>query len=399
MLLLATSGAGVYISDDGGQYWYAPNHGLPSHAVITHLQTDNNTVYCTTEDGTLYTSSDLGKTWQPKAASFGIGKTLFGNHCIAQSGGALLASTWDGIYRSTDQGATWQRSNRGFRAAEVYSVMGQGRRIYAATQGGIWVTEDKGSHWELLNKGMNPLPYYSQGATAVGVAGGALFAGIQYDGLYRSYDQGRTWQHLEKGLPDAFDPYIIRALGNKIYVGSYGNGMFVSSDRGDSWQQIKDLPDDAAFDALLQIGNTILAGSYGAGLYRSTDNGNSWKPFTDGLTSDFVNDFRVVHNVVFTATDDGIFRLRADGKSWEEVKTYTQAGARGANGLAFAGGVIYATTYGTGIWASPDLGTTWQPRNQGMLTNRSFFFSLIGGDLYVGSSGGGVFVLRGAAQD
>jgi photosystem II stability/assembly factor-like uncharacterized protein len=175
--------------------------------------------------------------------------------------------------------------------------------------------------------------------------------------------------------------------------------MFVSSDRGDSWQQIKDLPDDAAFDALLQIGDTILAGSYGAGLYRSTDNGNSWSPFTDGLASDYVNDFLVVRNVVFAATDDGIFRLRADGKSWEEVKSYSQADTNGANGLAFVGGVMYATTYGKGIWASPDLGTTWQPRNQGMLTNRSFSFNLIRGDLYVGSSGNGIFVLRGAARD
>ncbi len=399
ILLVATTGAGVYLSDDGGNYWYAPNHGLPTNAVITHLQTDNNTVYCTTEDGTLYTSTDLGKTWQPKSSDFGIGKTLYGNHCIVQNGGALLASTWDGVYRSTDQGYTWQRSNRGFRAAEVYRVEGQGRRLYAATQGGPWVSEDNGKHWELRNNGMNPLPYFSQGAVAVAAVGGALFAGIQYDGLYRSYNQGRTWQRLEQGLPDPFEPFLIRAIGNKIYVGSYGEGMFVSSNGGDSWQRIKDLPTDGYYDAWQQIGNTILVGSYGAGLYRSTDNGNSWTPFTDGLTSDYVNDFLVVQNVVFAATDDGIFRLRADGNSWEEVRSYSQADTSGANGLAFVGGVIYATTYGKGIWASPDLGTTWQPENQGMLTNRTFSFSLIGGDLYVGSSGGGIFALRGVGRE
>ena len=399
-LLLATDGAGVYISDDGGQYWYAPNHGLPAHAVITNLHADQNTVYCTTQDGTLYTSSDFGKTWSPKNADFGTGKTLFGYHSIATSGAALLAATWSGIYRSTDAGYSWQSSNRGFRAAEMGTrFVAQGRRIYAATQGGIWATDDKGEHWTLLNNGLRPMPAGSRGGSGLAVIGRAVFASMQYDGLYRSYNQGRSWERLEAGLPEGFDPFVIRAIGRKIFIGTFEGGAYVSTDNGDTWQQIKDLPADAGFFDFRQVGNAILAGSYGTGMYRSTDNGRTWKPFADGLASDYINDILVMRNAVLVGTDDGIFRLRVDGAGWEEVKSYSQADTNGANGLAYAGGVIYATTYGKGIWASHDQGATWQPMNNGMLTNRSFFFSLIGGDLYVGSSGNGIFVLRNAEHD
>ena len=399
-ILVATDGAGVYRSDDGGQYWYAPNHGLPEHAVITNLHTDNDTAFCTTEDGTLYTSTDLGKTWIPRSPDFGIGKTFLGSHCIAQSGTSLLAATWDGIFRSTDQGVTWRRSNSGLRAAELPTrIVAQGRRIYAASQGGIWASEDKGKNWTRLNNGIAPLAPGSQGGGGIAVVGRALFAGIQFGGLYRSYNQGRTWQHIENGLPSDSDPFVIRSIRGKIYVGMFSTGAYVSSDGGETWEQIKDLPNDAGFFDFRQVGDAILAGSYGAGMFRSTDNGQSWKPFTDGLASDFINDILVLHNTVFAATDDGIFRLRANGLGWEEVKSYSSEDTNGANGLAFVGGVIYAATYGKGIWASHDIGATWQPMNRGMLTDRSFFFTLIDGDLYVGSSGNGIFVLPNSRRD
>lgn len=399
ILLLATNGAGVYLSDDGGNYWYAPNHGLPVNAVITNLHTDNDTVYCTTADGTLYTSSDLGKTWIPKDAGFGIGKTLLGSRSIGRSGNVLLAVTWDGIYRSVNQGYTWQRSNRGLRAGEITTrIVAQGRRIYVPAQGGVWVSEDRGHRWTLLNNGMNPVAPSSQGAGGIAVVGRTLFAGMDGDGIYRSDNHGRRWEPANEGLPEGFWPFVIKAIGGKIYLGSIDSGAAVSSDGGASWQVIKDFPADAAFFDFAPVGNAILAASYGTGVYRSTDNGNSWQPFNNGMGSDFINDFLVTRQQVLAATDDGLFRLRADGTGWEEIRSYTEA-AGGSNGLASAGGVIYSTTFGAGIWASSDQGTTWRPMNDGIPTNRAFYLSVIGRDLYVGTSGNGVFVLRGARSE
>lgn len=71
----------------------------------------------------------------------------------------------------------------------------------------------------------------------------------------------------------------IYADGSVILAGTYGNGLFRSTDDGQSWQQVTDGLTSSAFRTIVPDpldASAILAGTEPARLYRSTDGGQTW---------------------------------------------------------------------------------------------------------------------------
>ncbi|MBI1760635.1 MAG: hypothetical protein HYR56_04280 [Acidobacteria bacterium] len=392
--LLPTTNAGVIVSDDGGATWRFSNQGMPENANLGDLTVAEADVYCATSDGALYRSTDGGATWTMCNPTFGLGKNVRG---LERSGDALLLATFDGVFRSMDDGASWERANSGLRAASMDGgMLAVGNRLYVSTQGGIWASDTKGASWRLLNDGFRQFPLSAIWGAGLGYKDGCVFAGSFGDGLYRSANGGNTWELLSNGLPEFASPAVIKTLNGKLYVGYWEGGAYVSTDNGDSFQPVA-LPADAPFLTFAELGgSTLLAGSYGGGMFRSDDDGASWRAFKDGIRNDFIDDINVYRGTVLAATDDGIYRLNADGEDagWTELLGYAETITGGANALIRVGRTLYATTYGRGIAMSNNNGASWYSANQGMTTNRSFYFARIDNDLFVATAGGGVCVLR-----
>ena len=63
--------------------------------------------------------------------------------------------------------------------------------------------------------------------------------------VYRSRDEGDTWEPLVNGLPqdDAYEVILRDAMhsaGSSVYFGTKNGKLFGSGDAGDSWEVIKD---------------------------------------------------------------------------------------------------------------------------------------------------------------
>ena len=110
-----------------------------------------------------------------------------------------------------------------------------------------------------------------------------LFAGTR-NGLYRSGDEGHSWQQLGNGLPVSFTCHDFDLDHSSLLVyGSYqitpGDTsdryrIFKSTDHGDSWQTIF-LPDSVNYSSQVVIHDTLLFHA-SKSLLRSTDNGETW---------------------------------------------------------------------------------------------------------------------------
>jgi photosystem II stability/assembly factor-like uncharacterized protein len=250
---------------------------------------------------------------------------------------------------------------RGGRSAAVEGVPGDPTRYYfGACGGGVWTTDDAGSTWRNISDG-----YFggSIGAVAVApsdpnviyVGGGEVTVrgNVSHgDGVWKSLDAGRTWQHM--GLDDSRCIPRIRVHPtdpNTVYVAALGHlfgpnverGVFRSRDGGQTWSKILFVSDEAgAVDLILDPNNprvlyaamwkvrrtpySLGSGGEGSGLWTSTDGGDTWQEITRrpglpqgtvgiiGITVSPVNSNRLW--AIVEAEDGGVFRSDDRGNNW-----------------------------------------------------------------------------------
>ncbi|HYS08743.1 MAG TPA: hypothetical protein VEP66_08355 [Myxococcales bacterium] len=235
-----------------------------------------------------------------------------------------------------------------------------------AVNGGVWRTDDYGRTWTPI---FDDQPTGSIGALAVAPSNPEILyvgsgEGLQRpdlstgDGIYKSIDGGRTWQHL--GLRDgqqipqiAVDPKDPNRLFVAVLGHPYGpneeRGIYRSLDGGESFHRVlyKD-PDTGGADVLIDPGDPRIVyavlwearqgpwenGEFsgpGSGLYKSVDGGTTWKPLTRGLP-DFQHDglgriglgiapSRTSRLFATVQVKDSGFLYRSDdaGESWARI--------------------------------------------------------------------------------
>ena len=196
-----------------------------------------------------------------------------------------------------------------------------------------------------------------------------------------------------------FNSNIVFATGN-VYDSAYHIGVSHTSNGGTTWEHdTLDLGTRGwavAFDGVdtnrVYVGGDS-AYSYPA-LLISTDLGATWTMSHTGLTST-VNVLLTIPGdgaLVFAGTNNGLFVSTDTGATWAITSLTSQVRTLVADPIHPAN--IYAGTYGAGVYASTDGGTTWTPMNTGLTCNKVLSLALRPGaenTIYAGTEGGSVF--------
>ncbi len=237
-----------YVAVGSGGVWKTMNSGITWDPIFDH-----QSVYstgCITLDPT-----------NPSTVWLGTGENVGGRH----------VGFGDGIYKSTDGGATWK--NMGLKATEHISkiivhptdpnviwVAAQGplwskggeRGVYKSTDGGnTWKNVLSVNEWtgatDLLIDPRNPDVLYTatwqRHRTIAAYMGGGPGSAI-----HRSDDGGTTWNKLSAGLPSsnlgkiglALSPQKPDVVYAAIELDRTTGGIFKSTDMGASWEKQSD---------------------------------------------------------------------------------------------------------------------------------------------------------------
>ena len=252
-----------------------------------------------------------------------------------------------------------------FRGGRVVAVAGHPTQVgtfyFGGCAGGVWKTTDGGSYWENISDGFFNTAAVGAMAVAesdpnviyVGTGETAIRGNVSHgDGVYRSTDGGRTWQHL--GLADTHAIGRIRVHPQNpdlVYVAALGHvwgtnaerGIYRSKDGGRTWEHILfksdragaiDLTMDphnprvlyAAFWQAQRYPHALNSGGPDSALYRSTDGGDTWEEITrkPGLPSGTLGKIGVAASpakagrvwALIEAEDGAMFRSDDGGDTW-----------------------------------------------------------------------------------
>lgn len=143
--------------------------------------------------------------------------------------GSVFIGCDNGLFKSDDEGETWKHVMQSGWVIEMVESDGV---LLCTSQGGILRSTDGGEHWDVvLNDG-------GVGIAVEAIKGG--FAAItccnksESRRVSTSTDGGETWQPIDAGLPPSLLISSIRQVGDYFYCG-HPKGIYRSADEGKTW--------------------------------------------------------------------------------------------------------------------------------------------------------------------
>jgi photosystem II stability/assembly factor-like uncharacterized protein len=334
-------------------------------AAIDAVDSDPRIIYVGAAAGGVWKSQNAGTTFKP----------MFDEHC--QSIGAIAidqhhpdtvwvgtgeswtrnsVSVGDGIYKTVDGGAKWQRMGleESEHIARIAIHPQNPDTVFVAALGSLWApnaergvlkTTNGGKTWENIlwlneNTGCSDIAIDPENPDII-YAGMWNFrrqphffrSGGPGSGLYRSTDGGKNWQKVTQGMPEGdlgrvaiaispANPRIVWAL-----IESKKTTLYRSGDRGETWVPVNSDPvvGERPFYFAYLVADPIDTNRIykpGFNLNVSNDGGKTFQnPYVDG--GNVHSDLHALYiskkdnNFLYLGTDGGLYVSVDHGNTWQ----------------------------------------------------------------------------------
>jgi photosystem II stability/assembly factor-like uncharacterized protein len=227
------------------------------------------------EDSLVFRSTDNGVTWQRVTGMKWFTK-IKGNSSKLF---AIAASYYSGtLFSSSDKGISWAKVNSidsTFNSG-IYDLSVQDNKILTVVNSRLLLSVNNGQSWEILNSSANNL---TQGIYSICIMGNNLYQ-VGFGGITASTNLGHSWFEANYGL--FYQKYINR-------ISSTGNYLY------------------ANLTSQMEI----------PALYCSTDSGYTWNSM--GLTGFSTTEINFSKTTAFVGKDGGIYAAPLDSANWTNI--------------------------------------------------------------------------------
>lgn len=430
----STYGGGIFLSQDDGASWAPVNNGL-YNLYVNALTFAGNTLFAGTWNSGVFRSDDMGATWRQVSQQgltdytitslTAVGNSLYAGGyfggvfsldvsgafwlpinsglpekyitCLTSYGGNLFAGTLSsGAFVSTNGGTSWTAANDGFLDMSVRCMTTSSGNLYASNDSKMYLWNSSTSTWLSISTGLPT----SSSINRLGASNSNLFIS-GYSGIYKSTNNGASWTSDGNGIPKIFVSAIGWA-GSNVLMGTEAGGVYISSNNGTTWSQSNTGMTAAPVLAIAEDGNYLFAGTVGSGVYRSQDGGANWTSSSVGIDRLQISSLIVKGTKLFAGTGTGVnhpFTPTAGGAVYvsnDNADSWTKM----TNGLpdyigedissfAIIGSDLFVGTTGLGVYRSSDDGGTWA--SAGLSSIEITALAVINDTLFAATLGAGVF--------
>jgi photosystem II stability/assembly factor-like uncharacterized protein len=381
-VFLGTSTGSIFQSTDGGHTWARMAHlGAGDDYVIDHLAFDpQNTANMfaaawsveNQQAGDLFVTHDSGKTWDSVPAMHN--KSIRAMAVAAYDSKVMVAGALDGVYRTTDGGASWRKistSNSEIHNIESIATDPKDPNIvYAGTWHLAWKTEDGGANWKHISKGM--IEDSDVFSIIVDSTNPSVVFASACSGIYKSTNGGELFSKIQ-GMPfSARRTRVLKQDPNHpeiVYAGTT-EGLWKTSDAGKSWKRVSNpevVVNDVAIDP--RNSNRVMLATDRSGVLTSDDGAGNWEASNHGYTHRYVTailaDNKDADTMYVGVVNDremgGVFVSHDAGQHWMQKSS----GLDGRDVFSLkqtAAGELVAGT-NRGMFTLAHNATAWSPIN------------------------------------
>ncbi|MDA3885337.1 MAG: T9SS type A sorting domain-containing protein [Candidatus Delongbacteria bacterium] len=305
-------------------FWMKLNWDYPVDGIF---YTSQNEIYINTEDSVAsnaqYRSLDDGITWER------LNTIAYEIPYISDDGNLVYYQGEDSLY-VFHKDSTVHRSLIAFRTP--FSSMNKcGDNFFFLDWAEILKSDENLQDTTLVLKTEDSEPFNAIVLDSVGTLWAGSTDYMLEGGLYKSTDNGDTWEGpLEEMLNHFIQAMAVDSEG-RIFIGTAGHGtmgggrVFRSEDNGETWQKVAG---DGAYtwNILIDKDDDIFLGmsdDWGfLGVCTSSDHGDTWEFINEGLGgSDLTGGAGGIRDMAISK--DGFIYLATDGGVFRSVKTTT----------------------------------------------------------------------------
>ncbi len=292
--------------------------------------------------GSLWKSSDAGKTFEPKVTvdekrRITSADTLSFVFHPTDPQIIYLGALESGLFKTTDGAEHWTPLE--FPPTKIYGLtidQQNGDRLFASgiyeKVGKIYRTEDAGANWTEVYAEPGP------GSVITALVShpdrpSVLYAGTSNGVVIKSVDAGVSWENVATAKGPVTKILIPRGAGEKVVLLVFGKGTMVSENGGGSWTE---------HFAAISLPQT----------------GEDTAPQPDTI-SNIITDVR--SGALYAAAKNGVFRSRDSGKTWESLPIIESSRKFPVRSVAVnpvnGNEIVYVS--GATFYKSVDGGTNW----------------------------------------
>ncbi len=261
----------------------------------------------------------------------------------------ILAGTYNGIFRSDDNGRTWRETSNGLTVRDVCWLIAHPtipNCTFAGTEpAAIFISYDGGTSWQecpevgqLRDELGWWVPYSAEAGCVRSFAfsGSRGYAAAEVGGVLRSNDNGVTWDLVEGSKAGArsrgsvhpdVHTVVIHPSSPDLVFAATGGGFYRSEDGGQTWTCLyhcyaHGIWVDPTDPAHMILGPGAGPSGRNGRIEETFDGGQTWHPLTEHWSNKMVGKFIQFDNTLFAVMSNyTVLSANLDTLEWRPVLT------------------------------------------------------------------------------
>ena len=298
-----------------------------------------NVLLVAARDG-IYRTKDRGANWERITPE--NDPELRGFHSVGvdpRDSNVIYVGTWHRPWKTTDGGLTWKlagyKENGVIDDSDVFSIRIDETNpdiVLISACSGIYRTTNAANDWTKIQG----VPFTSRRTHTIyqhPTRPEMIFAGTT-EGLWRTVDNGKNWALVSSRRQVINAVAVHPEQPDRVYIGTEDGGILISTNGGESFEpsnlgfinrQIRVVMHDRTERGRVYAG--VIFDSANGGLFVSEDNGLTWQQSSRGMGISDVYSLQQSTErpeILYAGTNKGLYRSEDRGLSWAKVIKVTE---------------------------------------------------------------------------